>query len=192
MLSPIHPRTPMIPFQLEKDLEVWQCPRSEGLWIPAARYWRWHQQLPPDEQIPLAEDAETPAHEPVEQDASHPLRPVLFCPESGCLLLRYRVGHGLSFLIDHSPKTGGVWLDKGEWEELKERGLHANLHLIFTTHYQQTIAREKVRHMLEHSFAERIGDQDYPKVAEFREWMEKHPSARDILCYLIESYRETI
>ena len=74
---------------------------------------------------------------PVLQDDSS--QRALICPESGRLLLRYRVGHGLRFHIDRSPATGGVWLDKGEWEALKSKGLHVSLHLIFTAAYQRQI-----------------------------------------------------
>ena len=42
------------------------------------------------------------------------------CPECGRILLKYKVGHGLDFFVDHCSGCGGIWLDKNEWNALKE------------------------------------------------------------------------
>jgi Zn-finger nucleic acid-binding protein len=115
-------------------------------------------------------------------DDSH--RRVLFCPESGWLLTRYQVGHSLHFHIDRSPVTGGVWLDKGEWEALKSKNLHTELNLIFTASYQKHVRSGEFEESLEHSFRDRIGEADFQKVADFKKWLDAHPKSRDIQCYL--------
>jgi Zn-finger nucleic acid-binding protein len=97
------------------------------------------------------------------------------------------VGHGLQFHIDRSPATGGIWLDKGEWESLKQRGLHVNLNLIFTASYQRDLRSAEYAQSLEKVFQERIGQQDFERVAKFKEWMAHHPKRRDILCYLSDT-----
>ena len=102
--------------EIEPGLEVYECPRSGGLWIPLQSYLAWKEQHPAG----TAGPTETTGV-PVPNDSR---QRALICPESGRLLLRYRVGHGLQFHIDRSPATGGVWLDKGEWEALKSKGLH--------------------------------------------------------------------
>jgi Zn-finger nucleic acid-binding protein len=100
-------------------------------------------------------------------------------------LLRYRVGQGLPFHLDRSPATGGVWLDKGEWEALKSRGLHTTLHLIFTAGYQSEIRTSEYARRLAASFRERIGEADFSKAAEFGAWLASHPKRRDIWCFLL-------
>jgi hypothetical protein len=178
MNSPIYPDTPMQSKDLEPGLMVYECPKSGGLWIPLQAYlnWKEHQpeiQIPaPDESLP------TPADEPKHK--------ALLCPESGRLLLRYRVGHGLPFHIARSPATGGVWLEKGEWEALKSKGLHVSLHLIFTAAYQRQIRSAVYTQKLTDTFRDRIGAEDFAKVNEFAIWLTNHSKARDICCYLLD------
>jgi len=111
----------------------------------------------------------------------------LICPESGRLLLRYRVGHGLPFLIERSPATGGVWLEKGEWQALKSKGLHTSLHLICTAGYQRQIRTAEYSQTLTETFRDRIGAEDFARVTEFANWISQHPKGRDICCYLMDS-----
>jgi Zn-finger nucleic acid-binding protein len=101
------------------------------------------------------------------------------------------VGHGLQFHIDRSPATGGVWLDKGEWEALKSKGLHVALNLIFTAAYQRQIRSEEYVQTLTETFRERIGAVDFSKVTEFGAWLAQHPRRRDICCYLLDSLEQS-
>ena len=123
MRSPIHPDTTLELKEIVPGLSAYACPKSRGVWIPLQSYLAWQALHKPDDRQP------PPSYAPVPVDDSK--RRALICPESGRLLIRYRVGHGLNFHIDLSPVTGGVWLDQGEWEALKSKGLHAELNLIF-------------------------------------------------------------
>ena len=111
MHSPVNPDITLQPREIEPGLSVYACPKSGGLWIPLQSYLAWKERQPQEVAAPAASAT------PVVPDDSR--QRALVCPESGRLLLRYRVGHGLQFHIDRSPTTGGVWLDKGEWEALK-------------------------------------------------------------------------
>jgi len=104
-------------------------------------------------------------------------------------MLRYKAGQGLAFHIDRSPSTGGVWLDKGEWEVLKQRGLQFDLNLVFTASYQRDLRSAEYAHSLEKAFQERIGPADFRRVAEFKDWMTQHAKRRDILCYLSDTLK---
>jgi Zn-finger nucleic acid-binding protein len=110
----------------------------------------------------------------------------LLCPETGCVLVRFSVGQGLRFQIERSPKSGGVWLDAGEWEALKSRELHSELHLIFTAPYQKRIRTELFRAQLNERFKSRIGDADFEKAGEIKSWILQHPKRRDIVAFLID------
>ncbi len=168
----------MAEMELEPGLRVFECPVSKGIWIPLDAYLNWQQNggkanpLPSGEPPPSVDDSG---------------RRALLCPESGRLLLRYRVSHDLPFQIDRSPFTGGAWLDKGEWEVLKSRALHNQMHLIFTSQYQARIRAAEFARTLEDTFRKRIGAEDFIRVQEIREWMSSHPQKRDILCYLNDS-----
>ncbi len=172
--------------EIEPGLGVYECPKSGGLWIPLQSYLTWQAQQPPGAAAP---SGRCPAA--LQDDAQ---QRALICPESGRLLLRYRVGHGLPFHLDRSSATGGVWLDKGEWEALKSRGLHVTLHLIFTAAYQRQIRSSEYVERLTETFRNRIGAADFSMVAEFGAWLAHHPNRKDIYCYLldiIESATET-
>lgn len=179
MRSPLHGDKEMIEKELEPGFKVFECPVSGGYWIPIDNYLTWLQQfggqanpLPPGQPVPQVNDSG---------------RRALICPESGRFLLRYRVSHDLPFQIDRSPVTGGAWLDKGEWEVLKSRGLHNQMHLIFTSQYQARIRAAEFKQVMENTFRDRIGASDFAKAQEIRQWIEAHPKKHDILCYLTDS-----
>jgi len=182
MNSPFSPATPMQPREIEPGLVVYECPASGGLWIPLQAYLAWREQQP--DSPPVASTESTPIL------PEEPKHRALICPESGRLLLRYRVGHGLPFHIDRSPATGGVWLDKGEWEALKGKGLHVSLHLIFTAAYQRQIRSAEYVQTLTETFRDRIGPDDFSKVTEFANWLAHHPKGRDICCYLLDNLEQ--
>lgn len=164
--------------EIEPGLRVCECPKSGGLWIPLQNYLNWKEQQP---EIPMPT-----SEEPMATQAEEPKHKALICPESGRLLLRYRVGHGLPFHIARSPATGGVWLEKGEWEALKSKGLHVSLHLVFTAAYQRQIRSAVYMQALSDTFRDRIGAEDFAKVGEFAVWLIHHPKGRDICCYLLD------
>jgi Zn-finger nucleic acid-binding protein len=180
MQSPIHPDTAMQPLELEPGLSVYECPKSGGLWIPLAAFLAWKEQHPATSKSAPASDSMPPIVQEVERTRA------LICPESGRLLARYRVGHGLAFQIEHSPVTGGVWLDKGKWEALKSKGLHVSLNLIFTESYQRQVRSSEYAQELTDAFRQRIGATDFSKVTDFAEWLAEHPKRRDICCYLLD------
>jgi hypothetical protein len=182
MNSPLYPDTPMQSKELEPGLTVFECPKSGGLWIPLQAYLSWKEKQP-EIPIPASDD-----HAPAQTD--EPKQKALLCPESGRVLLRYRVGHGLPFLIARSPATGGVWLERGEWEALKSKGLHVSLHLICTAGYQRQIRSAVYTQTLTDTFRDRIGAEDFAKVNEFATWLTHHPKGRDICCYLTDQLEQ--
>ena len=179
MNSPIFPDTLMELREIEPGLCVYECPKSGGFWIPLQAYLAWR------EKHQKSSEAHSDGPLPVLLDDSR--QRALVCPESGRLLIRYGVGHGLSFHVDRSPATGGVWLDKGEWEALKSKGLHGSLNLIFTAPYQHQVRSDEYDQALKETFRERIGTADFAKVSEFGAWLASHPKRRDIYSYLLDN-----
>jgi len=176
MESPTHPDTALLYKELDSGLSAYECPVSGGVWIPLQSFLNWRDRQGE------AEFSMPEGYAPVIADDSN--NPALICPESGRLLIRYRVGQGLRFHLDRSPATGGVWLDRGEWEALRSRGLHRELHLIFTASYQRRIRSAAYDERLEETFAARIGPHNLEKVVQFKDWLLAHPRRRDIWCYL--------
>ena len=178
MYSPVHPDTALVRAELESGLQVFTCPKSGGCWIPLSSYFQWREQHLSDVDSTSSEYSPAPAAESAQR--------ALICPESGCILVRYPVGRGLDIQIDRSPKTGGIWLDSGEWEALKSKGLHRELHLIFTAPYQRRERTERVTRGIAERLESHIGREDFTRVTELKRWLSGHPRKRDILGYLLD------
>jgi Zn-finger nucleic acid-binding protein len=167
--------------EIEPGLCAYTCPESGGVWIPLQSFLDWKEQHGHDVfKMPVGY---------VPELSDDTKRRALICPESGYLLIRYRVGHGLPFYVDVSPKTGGIWLDRGEWDALKSKELHIELNHIFTAPYQERVRSEEREEVLEGVFRERIGEEDFDKVVELKEWLRNHPKRREIRCYLFHDLK---
>ncbi len=182
MKSPLHPEIELVKSELDIGLTSWRCPSSGGHWVPAPSYWQWHSQLPPQLKEPQERRMEKITAPDFESQLS---RPALICPESNCLLVRYKVG-GLGIFIDRSPISGGIWLDAGEWSLLKENSIHASLHEIFTSSYQKRVLKEEAREALMHKFYTDLGEEIAEELVNLSEWLKGHPKRRRIIAWLHE------
>src|SRR4051812_37421770 len=91
------------PAQLEPLLSSHACASCGGQWLRGEAYFRWLDH-PDRSSAPGQLDATSAAE-------VHDSTRAMLCPECGKLLARFRVGHGLSFFIDHCSGCGGIWLD---------------------------------------------------------------------------------
>ena len=97
-------------------------------------------------------------------------------------MLRYRVGRGLSFYLDHCGSCNGVWFDRNEWEALKQRNLHDEVHLVFSNAWQNQLRQEEARDILDTIYSEKF-QEDYEKIKEIKAWLDDHPERSQILSY---------
>lgn len=134
MKSPVEPSTSLVQREIEPGLIAYTCPKSGGIWIDHKHYWDWLLKQPGfPKSTPAISDLPVP-------DTDTHNKP-LISPESGRLMTKYRVGHALNFRIDHDSVSGGFWLDKGEYDLIRTRNLHDELHLICSPEYQQELAQ---------------------------------------------------
>lgn len=137
----------MTQVELDPGLMAYRCPTSGGHWLPYKNYWRW-----------LDMQSTRPSHLPV--DESQPPsttrldadKPIHKCPETGALMTRFKVGHGFPFSIDHSP--AGLWFDEGEWQALRKRNFHEDVHLIMTSPWQTRVRKEALQQVINDRLAE--------------------------------------
>ncbi|QTN33796.1 hypothetical protein HZ994_16240 [Akkermansiaceae bacterium] len=175
MNSPLGNHTPLESVTLPEGLNAYRCPETGGLWIPAECYWLWQRSLPPE--------ADHGHHETHELPRSEFDDTAKFCPESGTIMSRYKVGHGLDFRIERSV-TGGIWLDPGEWEALTAGNLHQELHLVFTSPWQKAIRDESREHSYESMLREKLGGELHQRLADLRADLANHPSKAVAIAYL--------
>lgn len=176
MKSPVGSHKHLVSVPLEEGLIAYRCPESGGHYLPASSYMRWL----------AAQPARLPQQPPGEENAleEEPPSGARFCPESGTIMTRYKVGHGFRFTIDRSL-TGGVWLDAGEWEALRSRNFHDEIHFIFTEPWQRKVRRDEIAGSERSRFEERIGRDLLDRLDGLRQELENHPHREEVLAYLL-------
>ena len=159
---------------LEEHLKAENCQKCQGSWISSERYWQWldiHGDILPEKIPEIHFDTKD------SQQAK-------LCPECNRILVKYKVGHGVNFFLDHCSNCNGVWFDKNEWESLKERNLHDEVHYIFTKSWQKQILKEEIESNLDTLYRNKFGVEDYLNLRKFKQWLDKHPQRLALLAYL--------
>ena len=170
----------------EGRLAARRCTNCGGHWIRAADFWRWRANL--GGPIP---EAPAPVTDPVANEpGATETTSLRICPDCDFILARYKVGRGVPFTVDRCRNCDGAWLDGGEWDTLRARGLHDDLPLIFDDAWQRSVRREARAQATEDSFRRRLGDADYQRAREVRAWLDPHPLRSELFAYLqLERHR---
>ncbi len=82
------------------------------------------------------------------------------------------------------PKCGGIWLDKNEWEVLKSRNIHEEIHFIFSEPWQKAVLQDEQKKAYEAHAEKLLGNADYGRLSEFKKWVSRHPQKSFILAYV--------
>ncbi|MGK7924001.1 MAG: zf-TFIIB domain-containing protein [Spirulina sp.] len=174
MKCPVCRTSELTSVNLEEYLQAQTCPQCEGNWISAEDYQQW-----------LDKHGETlPQKEPeISFDLKDNTKAKL-CPQCQRILIKYKVGHGVDFFLDHCSSCNGVWFDKNEWKALKERNLHDEVHYIFTKSWQKKIRDEEVREMLDSMYVTKFGKETYEEAKRIRAWLEEQPETMTLLAFL--------
>ena len=162
---------------MEDSLRFFRCPECRGKWIRGAEYWNWLEQRGTN--LPERSDQDTGLS--LAEPGLH-----IDCPECRFRMVKYLVGHGFSFTIDHCGGCKGVWLDRNEWEALKERNLHDDLNSMFTAFWQDEAEKEARKKRLERIYISRFGADDYTEIERVRAWLATRSNRQDLLAYLTD------
>ncbi|HYE66219.1 MAG TPA: zf-TFIIB domain-containing protein [Pyrinomonadaceae bacterium] len=162
---------------LESNLSSLKCDDCGGNWIRGSEYWKWlekHGQNLPElhgqgETLPVSE-----TQEPKD------------CPECRWVMVKYRVGRELGFSLDQCSGCKGIWFDKNEWELLRSRNLHDDVHSILTAFWQTEAAKEERSKRLEQIYVNRFGAEDYAEIKRVRAWLDAHQKKHELLAYLTD------
>ncbi|WP_009957904.1 hypothetical protein [Verrucomicrobium spinosum] len=205
MISPVDSKSRMNRVDLEPGLVAYRCPVSGGHWLPYQNYWRWLSQQPA--RLPHLPPGEDRGYQ-LESEDSHKVK---ICPETGTLMTRYKVGHGFEFSVDRS--AAGIWFDVNEWEALRSRNFHDEVHLIMTAPWQAKVRREALEQVIHEKqaaqqvsekdsgpvqnepcgleaafrarFAVLLGPEVMERAEEIKSWLDQQPARREILTYLL-------
>jgi Zn-finger nucleic acid-binding protein len=161
------------PLTLAERLTAFTCPNCAGHWIRGEHYFAWVEKQPktPVEPAPTANVADSTQAK--------------LCADCGRLLRRSRVGRGAEFTVDRCGQCGGIWLDAHEWEALQARGLHDEIHFVFSAAWQAQLIREEKLRQREARLKHILGEQDFVEIQRIKTWMEQHPRRIELHAYLM-------
>ena len=176
MNCPVCKSSELIPTELESGLPAFRCDDCGGKWIRGAEYWKWleeHSNLP-----------ERPQEDPG-LSLAEPGKPI-DCPECRFRMVKYLVGHGFSFTLDHCQGCKGIWLDRNEWEALKARNLHDDVNSMLTAFWQDEAEKEVRKKRMEQIYIGRFGADDYAEIGRIRTWLSARQNKQDLLAFLTD------
>jgi Zn-finger nucleic acid-binding protein len=175
MQCPVCKTKHLEPVELEDRLTAAGCGGCGGRWVSRQAYDRW-----------LKGHGDTLPEKPFSEVSVEvgEVGEAKICPDCGRILLKYKAGHGLDFFVDHCGGCGGVWLDRNEWDALRERNLHDEIHRVFSTSWQAQVRGEAMREKLDAVYAARFGAETYGRLKETREWLHEHPQRLALLAFL--------
>jgi len=111
------------------------------------------------------------------------------CPECGHILIKYKVGHGVGFSVYDCGACHGIWLDKHEWDVLKQHNLHDEIHLILDASWQRQIRSEASKQKLEQIYEKRFGPETFAEIKKIQSWLAAQPQRSALLAYLGDKER---
>ncbi|MEP6923232.1 MAG: zf-TFIIB domain-containing protein [Pyrinomonadaceae bacterium] len=172
MHCPVCKTTTLEEVILESQLSSLKCSECAGKWIKGATYWNWLETHKP----------QLPEHE--FNDSVVDVGKAKLCPECKSIMVKYWVGHGVEFSLDHCHSCRGIWFDRNEWEVLKSRNLHDDINSIFTAPWQTKIEKEHRRNGTERRYLNKFGVEDYAEMKRVQSWIRNHQRREEILAFL--------
>jgi Zn-finger nucleic acid-binding protein len=162
------------PIELDLQLPAQQCSSCQGHWLVADDYFTWLDRQPT--RLP-----EKPYEgEPLQLSAEQTVK---ICPTCIRIMHRYDVGHDTAVTLDQCAHCDGIWFDHDEWQALKGRNLHDEIHLVFTAPWQAQLRKTASIERLKQIYGARFGA-DFARLQEIHAWLHTHPQKDDLLAFL--------
>ena len=164
------------PQRLESGLSGYSCGGCSGVLLSVGPYVDW-----------VAAQPSSPDEFEAFTAAARDSKRALLCPKCSRIMVKFRVSsdsdHGLDFCFGCEE----VWLDGGEWDYLKGKGLHTKITTISTAVWQRRLREEWTSAARLERFKQTIGSEAFPEVERFRVWLERQPERSEILRYLTQA-----
>ncbi|MGF1685094.1 hypothetical protein L4C36_00080 [Photobacterium japonica] len=163
----------LLPELIDNLFKAHSCIHCGGNWVLIEDYVAWKDEHP---EITVPEASQC---EPIDTEKA------LLCPVSGKIMRKFRITAKHTHRLDYSAGVGGVWLDKGEWDLLKQDGLMTSLNAILTVQWQKNIRRDLAKESFTTFYQEKFGEEVYNHVKAMREWIDTQPCKADLRAYLL-------
>ena len=162
------------PAYLDSLFPCHTCTNCGGNLVMLTDFLRWQEQNKDTEFVVLSSSAV----EAVETSKA------MICPKTGGLMTKYKISKDTEHRLDLSPTINAVWMDKGEWDLLKEKGLAPRLNNIFTDHWQKDIRSQESSDVLAELYQDKFGHH-YEDIKIFREKLWGMKSKSEVIAYLL-------
>ncbi len=160
--------------RLDGFLPVQHCSDCGGNWLMLEDY------LLHKHEVPVASPSLANAALEAEETEK-----ALLCPMTGALMTKFRISKDTAHRLDLSARVNGIWLDKGEWELLKAHGLAGRLNTLFTDFWQRQVREAQADDRLDEMYRSLLGEDDYEKLKELRNWLKQHPQRERMRAFLL-------
>lgn len=167
------------PTEIDSGLIAGACLKCSGVLITLINYGYWLENFSDSKSEGSKVDAEAIAADDCEE--------VKICPKCSRFMLKFRIGLESENRLDFCASCEEVWLDKGEWRLLSQLGLSSQLPKIFTDAWQRSIRKQRQQEFHEQRYIDLLGDADFAKISEFRQWLNSHPEKEKIKQYIMSS-----
>jgi len=157
---------------LEPQLPCYNCPSCGGNLLMLTDFLRWKDNN-------SVEATQNTIHIEAEETSK-----AMICPKTGGLMTKYKISKDTEHRLDLSPSINAVWMDKGEWELLKEHGVANKLNSIFTDHWQDDIRSGESSDIMSAIYENKFGEH-YAEIKAFRELLLKKEYRSQAIAYLM-------
>jgi Zn-finger nucleic acid-binding protein len=168
------------PAEAEPLLPSRRCGRCGGQFIRGEQFYLWLEHPDRSSTPPVSADTDCNVIDTPQAK---------ICPECGKIMRRYRVGHGIHFVIDRCGACAGIWLDDNEWELLKRQQLHDRVHFVFSSAWQAKLHREEQHRRASERLEARLGPTDFAELQHTISWLEQHPHREEMIAHLLDRLR---
>lgn len=166
----------LIPSFIDGQFRAHTCSNCGGNWILIEDYVAWKER---NSDYEFSNDIHFEETEVTDS------KQALLCPVSGTIMRKFRISAENEHKLDYSAVVGGLWLDKGEWELLKNEGLAASLNAVVTQNWQRNIRQNSAKQNFAEIYEAKFGEDTYSKVKEMRAWLSSQEQKADLRAYLL-------
>jgi Zn-finger nucleic acid-binding protein len=159
---------------LENGLPAYRCEKCSGTWLMSNEYLRWVKNQPQETGRELDASPSLNLDVPIAKT----------CPNCGHFMLRFEILPDGALIVDRCSNCNGIWFDPREWEALTARGLHTRINEFFTRSWQDKLKSIESHNKLDALYREKLGEMDYQKVKDIREWIRKNPHQAMLFAFL--------
>lgn len=171
-------KTDLKPAKLDNDLPAMQCESCAGNFISLLVYRSWSERHP--------SSCNSAQHAQSHDVSAEETAKGLLCPKCGRIMQKFKISAQSDHKIDLCTSCDEAWLDGGEWQLLKTLELANKLTSIITAPWQLKIKQEVSAQHHELRWQQTLGDDDYRKARELKDWLKSHPNSGDLYRFINE------